>query len=40
MKKGLTGGKEVLKLGRMSSRSDIENIDKEYDERDQIDMDN
>ena len=24
----------------MSSRSDIENIDKEYDERDQIDMDN
>ena len=40
MKKGLTGSKEVLKLGKMSSHSDIENIDKEYDERDQIDMDN
>ena len=37
MKKGLTSVIEVLKLGKMSSHSDIENLNKEYDERNQID---
>ena len=37
MKKGLTSGIEVLKLGKTSSHSDIEIFNKEPDERYQID---
>ena len=37
--KGLTGNIEVLKLVKMISHSDIKNIDKESDERYQIDKD-
>ena len=37
MKQGLTSGIEVFKLGRMSSQSDIEILNKWYYERYQID---
>ena len=35
-KKGLTSGIEVLKQGKISYHSDIENLNKDSDERDQI----
>ena len=34
----LTDDMEILKLGKLSSQKNIENIGKEYDERNRIDM--